>query len=276
MICIVVVALRADGRLLASLPQPGGEPGRCGRARRLARGAKSASPNRGPLNPGPLRAETHCLLAADVPADAAVLRTVIVVWPLLDVDPSSGTLSKLAANSAGDWCTLDEAASPTSRQHAALALCAVNSLRATAEAAAPRTYAGRRGNFAIDHLTAPSDDYDEVSWAAIVREAAQTNSDLAAACRAEGDAWLDGWADAIAPFDASTVPPALRRRQAFDARLVSAPFTRRYTPPTTLRLPPAPLQPDRGRVASQAGDRHGAEALGDIHLVRGSRGPDRL
>ena len=35
-----------------------------------------------------------------------------------------------------------------------------------------------------------------------------------------------------------------------DARLVSAPSARRYTPPTTLRLPPAPLQPDRGRVAS--------------------------
>ena len=45
----------------------------------------------------PLRAETHCLFAANVPANVAALRTVVVVWQLLDVDPSSGTLSQLAA-----------------------------------------------------------------------------------------------------------------------------------------------------------------------------------
>lgn len=136
-VTIVVVALRADGRLLALLPQRGGEPYGAvapvaSRAALLGRAATWAA------DALPLRTETHCLLAADVPADAAAPRTVVVVWPLLDVDPSSDTLSQLAAGNAGDWCTLDEATSPTARLHAALALCTINSFRATAEAAAPR------------------------------------------------------------------------------------------------------------------------------------------
>ena len=86
---IVAVALRSDGRLLALLPRFGGEP--YGTVALVDLAEKWAA------DALPLRAETHCLLAANVPADAAALRTVVVVWPLLDVDPSSGTLSQLAA-----------------------------------------------------------------------------------------------------------------------------------------------------------------------------------
>lgn len=96
MIWIVAVALRADGRLLALLPQPGDEPyGAVAPA--ASRAALVGLAETWAADALPLRAETHCLLAANVPADAAALRTVVVVWPLLDVDPSSGTLSQLAA-----------------------------------------------------------------------------------------------------------------------------------------------------------------------------------
>ena len=82
MIWIVAVALRADGRLLALLPQPGGEP----------YGALAPAASRAALVG---LAETW---AADaLPLRAETRRTVVVVWPSLDVDPSSGTLSQLVA-----------------------------------------------------------------------------------------------------------------------------------------------------------------------------------
>jgi len=77
-IWIVAVALRADGRLLALLPQPGGE----------SYGAVVPAASRAALvglaetwaaDALPLRAKTHCLPAQTTPQTLLALRTVVVV-----------------------------------------------------------------------------------------------------------------------------------------------------------------------------------------------------
>jgi hypothetical protein len=156
------------------------------------------------------------ILATDVPACGTECRKIVVACAMLDADCDGSALARVAYREGAQWCTLDEATGSAAHAHVAAALTTAGSFRRTpgGRLGAPRAAAGARGLFALARAGWPSAAYDAHEWEDVIAETNEANVILDAALRATGDAWFDGWADAIVPFRPDDVPGALRQRQA--------------------------------------------------------------